>query len=619
MTSQAKRKRKGKVASNRINKRIGCHRDETFSSYISGLDMVRIMMKLLLFLLAAFAGFSATAQTFDSGDWPHKSRISIDTTATGVELKQGATAVPLALRLHTGNFAFAEAKPDGSDLRVVAADGKTPLPFHIESYDAANELAVIWVQFPNLKPNAKSDVLWFYWGNQKATALNEARNTYDPLQSLVLHFSEKDTPRDATGNANHPREASVKLGAIGPLAGAATLDGKSRIVVPASSSLKLTAGGGFTFAAWIKPLGAGAGSLFSIGAGGTSLGVDLVSGSVVVTLGKAQVKSTASLKPGVWQHLAVTNAAGKLSIFVDGKELGEGDFALTDIAGDVVIGQGYTGDLDEVTLANVARSNDYIKALYGSQQPDGQLLAFGEEGKEEGGSTSYVGILLGALTVDGWIVIGILAVMFIISAAVMVGKTHLLLRVRKANTEFLGQFEEKFEALLAPDTPETAALTANSAVKHSPIYRLYAIGIEEIRHRFDNQRRTGQEKTLSAAALDSIRASMDAGMVRESQRLNSQIVLLTIAISGGPFLGLLGTVVGVMITFAAIAAAGDVNVNSIAPGIAAALVATVAGLGVAIPALFGYNWLASQIKEVSADTQVFSDEFLTKAAEFYSR
>ena len=126
------------------------------------------------------------------------------------------------------------------------------------------------------------------------------------------------------------------------------------------------------------------------------------------------------------------------------------------------------------------------------------------------------------------------------------------------------------------------------------------------------------ESSLSGAALNAIRAAMDAAMVRENQRLNSQIVLLTIAISGGPFLGLLGTVVGVMITFAAIAAAGDVNVNSIAPGIAAALVATVAGLAVAIPALFGYNWLAIRIKNVSADTQVFSDQFLTKAAELYS-
>jgi hypothetical protein len=103
------------------------------------------------------------------------------------------------------------------------------------------------------------------------------------------------------------------------------------------------------------------------------------------------------------------------------------------------------------------------------------------------------------------------------------------------------------------------------------------------------------------------------------QRLNRLMVVLTIAISGGPFLGLLGTVVGVMITFAAIAASGDVNVNAIAPGIAAALVATIAGLGVAIPALFGYNYLISRIENLSDDIQVFVDEFVTKMAVLFRR
>jgi len=93
------------------------------------------------------------------------------------------------------------------------------------------------------------------------------------------------------------------------------------------------------------------------------------------------------------------------------------------------------------------------------------------------------------------------------------------------------------------------------------------------------------------------------------------MVLLTIAISGGPFIGLLGTVVGVMITFAAIAASGDVNVNSIAPGIAAALLATVAGLAVAIPSLFGYNYFQTRIKDTMAEMAVFVDEIVTRIAE----
>src|SRR4029078_8065250 len=98
---------------------------------------------------------------------------------------------------------------------------------------------------------------------------------------------------------------------------------------------------------------------------------------------------------------------------------------------------------------------------------------------------------------------------------------------------------------------------------------------------------------------------LDASLTRMSQRLSSQMVLLTISISGGPFLGLLGTVVGVMITFADIAATCDVNINAIAPGTAAALVATVAGLGVAIPCLFGYNYPNTRLQEVVPGLRVF--------------
>src|SRR5262249_17909919 len=136
-------------------------------------------------------------------------------------------------------------------------------------------------------------------------------------------------------------------------------------------------------------------------------------------------------------------------------------------------------------------------------------------------------------------------------------------------------------------------LEGGRALPRSSLFRLYSAGIIELRKRnVDNS----EAAPLSGASIDAIKAAVDADMVRETHKLNAQMVLLTIAISGGPFLGLLGTVVGVMITFAAIAAAGDVNVNAIAPGIAAALLATVAGLAVAIPALFGYNYLASRIK-----------------------
>jgi len=182
--------------------------------------------------------------------------------------------------------------------------------------------------------------------------------------------------------------------------------------------------------------------------------------------------------------------------------------------------------------------------------------------------------------------------------------------ITKLNSEQTEDDEEFDESpLLFSLTTEDGGFAGSS------IYRIYHVGVEEMNKRLMKAAGSDVSQSLSAGAMAAVKASMDAVLVRELQKLNSQMVLLTIAISGGPFLGLLGTVVGVMITFAAIAVSGEVNVNSIAPGIAAALAATVAGLTVAIPALFGYNYLGSRIKVISADMHVFVDEFVAKLAE----
>ena len=211
------------------------------------------------------------------------------------------------------------------------------------------------------------------------------------------------------------------------------------------------------------------------------------------------------------------------------------------------------------------------------------------------------------MTIDAKVVIGILAVMFAISVYVMVQKARLVSVTDKDNKRFLARFQSAGNDLLSLDK--------GANFPNSTLYKLYAAGLREIRKR----EHEGQELALSGASMDAIKAAIDADLVRETQKQNAGMVLLTIAISGGPFLGLLGTVVGVMITFAAIAAAGDVNVNAIAPGIAAALLATVAGLAVAIPALFGYNYLASRIKNITIAMQIFVDEFVTRTAELYGK
>lgn len=545
-----------------------------------------------------------------------KQKVSFDTTSAGADLKQAAAQLPVAVRLHSGNFSFADAKPDGSDLRFLAADGKTPLKFHLEQFDPANELAVAWVLVPSVPPNARGGGFVMEWGKADATSAADARGSYDTNQVFVLHMSDKEGVRDATGNGNHARESTAKPVTAGPMGGALAFDGGSRVVLPASPSLRIGAGSGLSFTVWIKPAGADGGRVLALGAGTGAIAIELVSGVPAVTQGRAQAKASAPLKPGVWQHLAVVVGSGRASFFVDGQEAGGGDFNLADAAGEATLGEGLRGELDEAGLSGVARSADYIKALALSQAAESPLLSVDEGGGGEG--MSYMSILLGAVTIDGWVVIGILIVMFVISVVVMVGKTRFLMRTKRGNEDFLQRFKTSATEMLTPGSA-AAAEAKDDALEYSCLSRLHSVGLGEIAHRFEQMRVSGVEPALSGPALESIRATIDAAMVRENQRLNSQIVLLTIAISGGPFLGLLGKVVGVMITFAAIAAAGDVNVNSIAPGIAAALVATVAGLGVAIPALFGYNWLASQIKNISADMHVFADEFVTKAAEIHLR
>jgi len=548
-------------------------------------------------------------------EWTHKKKFNFDTTATGTEIGSDVSQLPVLLRLHSGNFTFSEAKGDGSDLRFFASDAKTPLSYHIENFDAANELANIWINIPKLTANAKTDAVIMAWGNPKAVSSASSKATYDPSYVMVQHFS--DGFKDATGNANHPQFSGVQPLPSGPIGAAGSFDPASKMALEGSASFKLEPGSVFTVSAWIKPNAVDRGAVLRLGDAGKKLAIEIAGGFLQVVSGKDTVRSSSALTPGVWQHIAVVVEPAKATLYINGLVAGNGALALIATNGNAFIGDGFRGDMDELTVSNSARSADYIRAMYASQEADSMLMAVSDESPADSGD-SVIGILLGAVTLDGWIVIGLLMVMAVVSFYVMISKAIILSSNGKANKIFLTAFESDWHALLSPGSSETSQLASNKTLLKSSIYRLYVIGVQEVKQRFDAQLDSGQKFYLSDAMLNSVRAALDAAMMRETQKLNSGIVLLTIAIAGGPFLGLLGTVVGVMITFAAIAAAGDVNVNAIAPGIAAALVATVAGLAVAIPALFGYNWLASQIKNASNDGAVFLDEFITKSAEMHS-
>ena len=86
------------------------------------------------------------AHAWWDGKWKYRKKIVLDTTPQGGDIKEALTDFPVLVRLHTGNFTFANAKPDGSDIRFVASDDKTPLKYHIEQYDPKEEMVLIWVE-----------------------------------------------------------------------------------------------------------------------------------------------------------------------------------------------------------------------------------------------------------------------------------------------------------------------------------------------------------------------------------------------------------------------------------------------------------------------------------------
>jgi biopolymer transport protein ExbB len=579
------------------------------------------LVVLGLWLLASLTALPAQAAW--NADWKQRVKITLNTTAAdGLPIAAPVESVPLLVRLHTGNFQFVEAKPDGSDLRFIAADDKTPLKFHVEKFDGLNELALVWVQLPRLAPGSKTDFVWLYYGNPNAAPASDSKTSYDAAQALVHHFGERETlPQDATANGNHATASTAKVSAAGLIGGALAFDGEGQITLPATPSLKAGAEG-LTVSLWIKPVDVAEATIYSLGDGAGALRLSVRGGRLVAQLGTLTATAATPLAAATWQHVSVVVKDG-LALYLNGQESGRvaGSAAAPGAGG--TLGRGFKGEVDELQIATTARSADWIKTAALSQGQDQKLVSYGaaegEAAAEDG--QSYLKILLSAVTLDGWIVIGILAVMFVVSIWVMISKALYVSRVARDNQRFMSQFNELIEGVSAADNvaeQEARDRAATSRYPHSQLSRLYAVGIAELRGRFAAYRKAGRKMEISEPSLEAIRATVDARMVRELQRLNSKMVLLTISIAGGPFLGLLGTVVGVMITFAAIAAAGDVNVNAIAPGIAAALVATVAGLAVAIPALFGYNYLTGRIGELTSDMQVFVDELTTRIAENHS-
>lgn len=595
------------------------------------------MIRALCVLLILACSLPAAA--WWSPDWTQRKTIGINTTATGANLQQGVDDVPVLVRLHSGNFPqFLNVRDGGADFRFVAGDDLTPLKYHVEHFDPVAQIAMVWVKVPVVNPQSTGQTFYLYFGNQAAAKGDDSGATFDFDTAAAFHFSGT-TPQalDATAYATPitgtfiPNPASI----IGP---GAILSGTGPLVVADAPQLAMTAEKGWTAELWVRfdalpdtPV-----VLLERSDAGGSLALTVDGGALQARYGDAEVASFTPLGAATWHHVALVLGNGQMQLYLDGAQVGGTPVTLAPMSGAVYVGGAADGgalasaSIDELRISSTARSPDALafNAAIQGERNDAVMTYGADEAADSAGAAggeghaSHFGIIINNVfgkkeAIVEQLVIGLCGVMAAIAIVVMFLKAVFLSRSRRATNKFLSAYEN-----LAGigSNPEQLGSLASEEAKYddSPLFSVYAQGLKEIRSRISPA--VGASPVgLDAKSLNAIRATLDAIMVREGQRLNSQLVLLTIAISGGPFIGLLGTVVGVMVTFAAIAATGDVNIAAIAPGMAAALLATVAGLGVAIPALFGYNYLSAKAKDISADMHVFADEFVARLNEIYGQ
>lgn len=593
-----------------------------------------------LVCIASLLLVSMASQAWWSPDWTVRKELKINTTGTGVNLQAPLTEPTVLVRLHQGNFPqFLSVRDGGADFRLLLGDDTTPLKYHVERFDPITQMAFLWVKLPVLNPQSLEEKLYLYFGNGAAVKGDEAGLSYDVGTVAAFHFNEaQGLPVDSTAYATGVTGGEVFPNPASIVGNGITLPGTQALTIADTGALAMTAAQGWTFSTWLRMAAPGTEPAYLLDreAGGNRLSLLVNGTSLVARFGSTEVTGTTPLVAAQWAHVALVVGAADMTLYVNGVAAGTAAITAADMSGPLSVGGGADGsgllsaDIDELKISNVARTADWVlfeSAIQGEKNDvivtyGGDEAAGAEAGAEEAAPGGHFGVIFQHVfgskdALVEQVVIGVCAIMMLIAMLVMFMKALFLGRARRATSKFLNAYA----SLPIGGSGENSVMSLLEKERRyglSPLFQVYRQSLFEVRKRLAPDAGAASVG-LDEKAMGSIRAAMDAVMVRQQQKMNAFMVLLTIAISGGPFIGLFGTVVGVMVTFAAIAASGDVNINAIAPGMAAALLATVAGLGVAIPSLFGYNYLGSKVKELSADMHVYADELQARVVEEFGQ
>jgi biopolymer transport protein ExbB/TolQ len=232
-------------------------------------------------------------------------------------------------------------------------------------------------------------------------------------------------------------------------------------------------------------------------------------------------------------------------------------------------------------------------------------------------------------TVEGKVTIIMLAVVSMISWTVIIQKGRQLYRATRTGKKFFAAYRGTRDPL--------ELFRQKADFTGAPAFEVYQAGVEELAYQLKNNpvpvrpasgaRRTSHHQAveavhtdfiaksittkISAASFDSVRVLLERAVSAQAISLEKGMIILSTAVAGGPFIGLLGTVWGVMETFSGIAKVQAASLTAMAPGVAGALIATVVGLFVAIPAMFAYNYMITMIRALTQELDNFNAELGT--------
>ena len=206
----------------------------------------------------------------------------------------------------------------------------------------------------------------------------------------------------------------------------------------------------------------------------------------------------------------------------------------------------------------------------------------------------------------GWVAKLVLSVLVLFSLgswSVILAKWRELAAARGDSERFLAVFRKAARLNEA----------AEAAPRHgaSPLVPMFQAGYAELEAQIRSARRIqGTDASLKVRSLDGVERALERALGAEQERLQRALPVLATTASVTPFIGLFGTVWGIMNTFHAIGATGSTSIVTVAPGIAEALVNTAAGLLAAIPAVVAYNHLLARVRQLRRRMDDFLLEFL---------